>query len=70
VLRNEARRVVSQRATCRNRSTLGESTCRFDQSFATIHNVREWVLVFLRRRVQLDPHGIGIDIIKKNLSVK
>lgn len=70
VLRHEARRVVSNRATRRNRSTVGESTCRSDQAFATIHNERNWLLAFLRLRVQLDPHGIGINIIKKNLNVK
>ncbi len=26
--------------------------------------------VFLRLRVEFDPHGIGIDITKKNLNVK
>src|SRR5215469_298754 len=30
VLRNEARRVVGDRATRRNRSTVGEGTCRSD----------------------------------------
>ena len=70
VLRNEARRVVSNRATCRNRSTVGEGTCRSDQAFATIHSLRDWVPVFLRLRVEFDPHGIGIDIIEKNLNVK
>ena len=70
VPRNEARRVVSNGATRRNRSTVGEGACRSDQAFATIHSVRDWVLVFLRLRVEFDPHGIGIDIIKKNLNVK
>ena len=70
VLRNEARRVVSNRATRRHRSTVGEGICRSDQAFATIHSVRHWVLVFLALRVQFDPHGIGIHIIKKNLNVK
>lgn len=70
VLRNEARSVVSNRATRRHRSTVGEGTCRSDQAFATIHSMRDWVLVFLALRVQFDPHGIGIHIIKKNLNVK
>lgn len=70
VLRNEARRVVRNRATGWNRSTVGEGTCRSDQAFATIHSLRDWDLIFLRLRVEFDPHGIGIDIIKKNLNVK
>ena len=70
VLRNDARRVVSKRATRGNRSTVDEGTCRSDQAFATIHSVRGWVPLFLRLRVEFDPHGIGIDIIKKNLNVK
>ena len=70
VLRNEARGVVSNRATPRNRSTVVEGTCRSGQAIATIHSVRDWILVFLRLRVQFDSHGIGIDIIQKNLNVK
>ena len=70
VLRNEARRVVSNRATCRNRSTVGEDPRLSGQPFATIHGVHYWALVFLRLRVEFDPHGIGIDIFKKNLNVK
>ncbi len=70
VLRNEARRVVSNRATRRNRSIVGEAICRSYQAFATIHRVRDWAGVLLRLRVEFDPHGIGIDIIKKNLNVK
>ena len=59
VLRNEARRVVSSRAICRKRSTVGESTCRSDQAFATIHSMRDWVLVFLRLRVEFDLTASG-----------
>ena len=70
VPRNEARRVVSQRAACWNRSTVGEATCRSDEAFATAHGVRDWALVFLPLRVQFYSHGIGIDITKKNLNVK
>jgi hypothetical protein len=35
LLRNEARCEVLSRATRRNRSSVGEATCRSDQSFAT-----------------------------------
>lgn len=70
VLRNEARRVVRGWAIGRNNGIVCEAICRTNQAFATIHSVRDWVLLFLRLRVQLDPHGIGIDIIKKNLNVK
>ena len=70
MLRNEPRRVVSGRTTCGNRSTVGEGSGRADQAFATIHNERDWVPVFLRVRVQFDAHGIRIDIIKKHLHVK
>ena len=45
VLRNETRRVVRNRATRRNRSTVRKGTCRSDQAFATIHGVRDWVPV-------------------------
>jgi hypothetical protein len=68
--RNEARRVVRKRATFRNRSTVGEDTCRPGQAFATIHSERDWDFVFLRVRVEFDLHGIGIDILKKDLNVK
>ena len=68
--RNEARRVVSSRATCRNRSTVAEGTRRSGQAPATIHCMRDWTLAFLRVSVEFDLHGIGIDIIKKNLNVK
>src|SRR5271170_6183001 len=70
VLRNEARRIVSSRATRWNRSTVGEGIGRSDQAFATIHSLRDWVSAFLRLRVQLDPDGVRIDIIKKDLNVK
>ena len=70
VLRDEARRVVSNWAICRHRSTVGEGACRSDQALATIHCLRGWIPVFLRIRVEFDPHGIGIDIIKKNLNLK
>ena len=67
---NETRRVVSNRATCRNRSAVGEGARRFDRVFATGHDLRDWVSVFLRLRIKVDAYGIGIDIIKKNLNVK
>ena len=70
VLRNEARGVVPGWAIGRDNGSVCEATCRTNQAFATIHSVRDWVLVFLRLRVQFHSHGIGIDIIKKNLNVK
>jgi hypothetical protein len=69
VLRNEARRIVSNRTICRNRSTVGEGTVRSDEAFATIHGVPDWVLLFLRLRVEFDSHGVGIDIIQKDLNL-
>ena len=51
-MRNDARRIVNNRATCRNRSAVGERSCRFDQAFATTHNVRDSALVFLCLRVR------------------
>ena len=70
VPRDEARRVVGNRATCRNRSTVAVSTCCFDRAIVTIHSLRDWIPLFLRLRVEFDPHGIGIEIIKKSLNVK
>ena len=71
VLRNEPRGVVSGWAIGRDNGGVCEATRRTNQAYATIHSVRDWVLVFfLRLRVQFDPHGIRIDIIKKNLNVK
>jgi len=70
MLRNEARRVVRNGATSRNRSAVGEGICRSVQGFATIHSERDRVLVFLRVRVEFDSHGVGIHIIEKNLNVK
>ena len=70
VLRNEARRVVCCWAIGRGIGSIWEGTCRPDEAFATIHSERDWVVVFLRLRVKFDPHGIGIDVIKKNLNVK
>lgn len=70
VPRNEARCVVSSRTTSRNRNAVGEATGRSDQMFATIHSERDWVLVFPRIRVEFDLHGIGVDIVEKNLNVK
>jgi len=68
--RNQARRVVSNRATLRDRSTVAKRTCRSGLAFAAIHNVRDWILVFLRLRIELDTHGIEIDITKKDLNLK
>jgi len=70
VLRHEARRVVSDRATCRNRSTIGEATHRSGHRFAALHGERERALIVLRIRVEFDLHGIGVDIVEKNLNVK
>ena len=70
VLRNEARRVVGNRTTCRNRSTVCESASRSGHSSATCHILRDWVPVFQRLRVEFDANGAGIDIIEKNLNVK
>ena len=69
VLRNAARCVVANRATRWKRSTVS-GTRRSDQAFASIHGVPDWFLLVLRLRVQFDPHGIGIEITKKNLNVK
>lgn len=68
--RNETRRKVSDRAAGGKRSAVGERTCRFSRAIATSHNLRDWVAVFLRLRVEFHAHGIGIDFIKKNLNVK
>jgi hypothetical protein len=70
VLRNKARGVVRCWAIGRGIGSICEGTCRPDEAFAATHSERDWVLVFLRLRVQFDPHGIGIDIIKKSLNVK
>ena len=70
MLRNETRRVVSNRATLWNSRTVGEGTRCADQAFATTHGVRDRDLILLRLRVEFDLHGIGIDIIQKNLNVK
>jgi hypothetical protein len=32
--------------------------------------LRDRFSVFLRIRVEFDPHGIGVDVIEKNLHVK
>ena len=68
--RNETRRVVGNWATCRDGSTVSESACCSGQSFATNHCMRECLIAFLRLRIELDRHGIGIDITEKDLNVK
>ena len=68
--RNEARRVVCNWATCQEGSTVSESACCSGQSFATSHRMRGCLLAFLRLRIELDCHGIGIDITEKDLNVK
>ena len=70
VPRNEARCVVSNRATRRNRSTISEGACRSGKVLVTIHSLRDWILASLRLRVELDAHCIWVDIVKKNLHVK
>jgi len=70
VLRDDARSIVGDRATRWNKSTVSEGTRCSDQAFAAIHSERAWVAVFLWLRVQFDLHGIGIDVIKKNLDVE
>ena len=70
MLRNQARCVVRNRATRRNRNTVGEGVCRSDQAFTAIHSLRGRSPIFLRIRVQLDSHCTGIDIIQKNLNLK
>jgi len=70
VLRNEPRRVVSSRANRQNRSAVSEGARRSGHTLATNHRVRDWALVFLPIRVKFDTHGVGIEIIKKNLNVK
>src|ERR1700728_1653358 len=67
VPRNEAWRVVSSRATRRNRSTVGKGTCRSGSAFATIHSEHDCALIFLRLRIEFHTHRIRIDIVKKNL---
>lgn len=70
MMRDEARRVISNRATGRNRSTVGEGVRGSREGFATRHFLRERFPVFLGIRVEFDLHGIAIDIIKINLNVK
>lgn len=70
VLRNEARCVVSSRASRRNQSSVCEATCRANQDFATIHGLRDWGSVFLRLSVEFDPYSIGVNIVKKDLNLK
>ena len=70
VLRNEARRVVGNRTTCRKGGTVGECICRSVLRFATSHGEPDWLPVFLCVSVEFDAHSAGIDIVKKNLNVK
>jgi hypothetical protein len=49
VLRNEARCVVRSRTSRGNNSSVCEATCRANQDFATIHELRDWGSVFLHR---------------------
>ena len=70
VLRNEAWSIVCGRAIGRNNDSVCEEICRTNEAFATTHGLRNGVPVILRRRVEFDPHGIGIDIVKKSLNLK
>ena len=70
VLRDEPRRVVSNRAIYGNRSAVSEGARRSGQALATIHRVRYWARVFLPVRVEFDTHGVGVEIVKNNLNEK
>lgn len=70
VLRNEARCVVSSRASRRNKSSVCEATCRANQAFATTHGLRDRGSVILRLRVEFDLYSIGVNIVKKDLNLK
>lgn len=70
VLRNEPWRIVSSRAACRNRSTVSEGTRSSGQRLTANHCVRYWAFVFLPVSVEFNAHGVGIEIVKKNLNVK
>ena len=70
VLRNEARGVVRSRTIGRDNGSVCEATCRTNQAFPTIHSLRDWASIFLPVRVQLDPYGFRVHIIKEDLNLK
>ena len=70
MLRNNARRVVSNRATRRNRSTVSEGAWGTNQVFATMHGLRNWVSAFLPLCVELDSYGFRVHITKEDMNLK
>lgn len=70
VARNQTWRVVSSRASCRNRSTVVEAASRSGHAFAAVHNELCRDRAFLCLGIEFDTHGVGIEIVKKNLNMK
>ena len=68
VTQDEAWRVVSSGATCRNGRTVGERVRCFHFAIITIHTMHDWSLVAIRLCVEFNRYSARIDISKKNLN--
>ena len=70
VLGNKPRSVVSGGASLGKNGGVGKAVCRADEMLTAMQRLRDWSIAVLSFGVEFDPHGIGIEIVEKDLNVK